>query len=143
MSDLNRATILGRIVRDVETRYTKWGKAYCFMTVATERYMKDKKNQTDYHNIMVWGKEGLHEYLTKGTQVYLEGSIQTRKREKDGVDHYQTSIHVAPFDNIILCGKPGGSGNSRGGGRQSREPGEDRDDVGYGTYDPTDDDIPF
>ncbi len=111
--DLNRATIIGRLTRDPELRSTPSGKSVASFSVATSRQWTDangqKQKQSEFHNIVVWGKmaETANQYLRKGSQVYIEGRIQTRDwTGQDGVKRYRTEI-VA--DNFIMLGsKPTG-----------------------------------
>ena len=100
MRGVNRATILGNTGKDAEVRYMPNGTAVANVSVATTESWKDKqtgeqKEQTEWHNIVMYGRlaEIAAEYLTKGSQVYFEGSIRTRKWEdKDGRTRYTTEI---------------------------------------------------
>lgn len=98
MSGVNKAIILGRLGRDPELRVTKSGTPVANMSVATSESYKDKKGEkqerTEWHRIIVWDKlaELCDKYLEKGSQVYIEGRIQTREWEKDGVKRYTTEI---------------------------------------------------
>lgn len=128
--DLNRATILGRLVRDPEVRSTTNGRSVTSMTVATNRTWKDqsgqKQEQSEFHNCVLWGKLGeiAGQYLNKGRRVYIEGRIQTRDWVgQDGNKRYRTEI-VA--DNMIMLdgGARGGAqgGADMGGGMQTPPP---------------------
>lgn len=104
--DLNRVTILGRVVRDPELKSLPSGKAVASMSVATGRAWTDqqgqKQKQTEFHNIVLWGRIGeiAHQYLRKGSKVYVEGRLQTREWVgQDGVKRYRTEIIA---ENIIL-----------------------------------------
>lgn len=98
MSDLNRVMIIGRLGKDPETRYMPNGKAVTNFSVATsERWKKDgeKQERTEWHNVSAFDKlaEICGEYLTKGSQVFIEGKLQTRKwQDKEGKDRYTTEI---------------------------------------------------
>ena len=100
MVGVNKSIIVGRLGRDPELKYTSDGKAVANFSVATSEDWKDKstgdkKERTEWHRIVVWGRLGeiCGEYLRKGSQVYLEGKIQTRKWEdKDGNERYVTEI---------------------------------------------------
>ncbi|MGH1502807.1 MAG: single-stranded DNA-binding protein [Acidimicrobiales bacterium] len=98
MASLNKAIIIGNLGRDPEVRYTDGGSAVANFTVATSEQWTDKQGNrqesTEWHKIVAWGKtaELCGEYLTKGRSVCVEGSIQTRKWEKDGQDQYTTEI---------------------------------------------------
>ena len=99
MSSVNKAIVLGRLGGDPELKYTPSGQAVCNFTVATSESYKDKsgvkQEKTEWHRIVVWGKvaESCNTYLGKGSEVYLEGGIQTRSWEnKEGVKQYTTEI---------------------------------------------------
>lgn len=97
---VNRAIIVGHLGSDPETRFTQSGTAVCNFSVATSESWKDKqtgeqKESTEWHRVCVWGKlaEICQEYLKKGSQVYIDGKLQTRKWQgKDGQDRYTTEI---------------------------------------------------
>jgi single-strand DNA-binding protein len=96
---VNKAILVGNLGRDPEVRYTPGGTAVANFTVATSERWKDKttgemKEQTEWHRIVAWGRLGeiCGEYLSRGKQVYIEGRIQTRSWEKDGVTRYTTEI---------------------------------------------------
>jgi single-strand DNA-binding protein len=104
---LNRVMIIGNLGADPETRYTGSGKAVTNLRVATSESWKDKQTgeqqeRTEWHAVVLWDKvaEIAKEYLGKGSRVYLEGKLQTRKWEdKEGKERYTTEI-VA--DQILL-----------------------------------------
>lgn len=81
MASLNKATLIGRVGKDPETRYTAGGKAVASFSVATEKTWKDKSDQkqekTTWHNVIAWGKlaEIIEKYVSKGMLVYIEGEI--------------------------------------------------------------------
>lgn len=129
----NKATIVGRLGRDPETRYTQNGTAVTNLAVATSESYKDKEGakqeKTEWHRVVVWGKqaENVGQYLSKGRMVLVEGKLQTRSYDdKDGVTRYVTEINAG---NVTFL--PDGGGN--GGGNSS---GQDPDDG-------AEDDIPF
>lgn len=154
---VNKVILVGRLGRDAETKFTPGGAAVTRFSVATNRRWKDKdsgewKEETDWSNIVLWRSENLANYLTKGTQVYVEGRLQTRSYEdKDGKKVYATE--VVAEDVILLGGRGGGAG---GGGdeyapqpvsqprsmpRSAAQPVQASDDqFGQGI---TDDDVPF
>lgn len=109
---LNRATILGNVTRDPETRTTTSGQSVVSFSIATSRRWKDQtsgelKEATEFHNCVAWGKlaQTVGTYLRKGSKVYLEGRIQTRSwDDPTGVKKYRTEI-VA--DSVILLDKKG------------------------------------
>ena len=100
MASVNKVIILGNLGRDPETRYMPSGDAMTTIAVATTDSWKDKttgekKEQTEWHRITFFGKlaEIASQYLKKGSQVYIEGSLRTRKyTDKDGVEKYATDI---------------------------------------------------
>ena len=114
MRGVNRAIIVGQLGKDPEMRYTADGKAIANFSVATSEQWKDKQTgekqeKTEWHRISIFGKlaEIAGEYLRKGSQVYLEGKIQTRKwQDKDGQDRYTTEIIADQMQ--MLGGKSGG-----------------------------------
>jgi len=104
MSGLNKVMIIGRLGRDPEIKYAQSGMAICSLNVATSETWKDKntgekQEKTEWHRCVAFGKvaEILEKYLSKGSQVYLEGKLQTRQYEKDGQTHYATEIVVQNF----------------------------------------------
>ena len=109
---LNRATILGNITRDPESRTTTSGQNVVSFGVATNRRWKDQtsgemKEQTEFHNCVAWGKlaQTISTYCKKGSKVYVEGRLQTRSwDDPQGVKKYRTEI-VA--DNLIMLDKKG------------------------------------
>lgn len=107
MSSVNRVTILGRLGKDVEAKSTTFGKVANF-SVATSETWKDKqtgekKETTTWHNIVCWNAiaEIAEKYLHKGDQVYLEGKIQSRSYEKEGITKYITEIQAR---ELVLLG---------------------------------------
>lgn len=97
---INKVTILGRLGKDPELRYSPSGNAVCNFSVATSDVWTDKttgkkQEKTEWHRIVAWGKlaEICNEYLSKGRQVYLEGKLQTRSwDDKDGTKRSITEI---------------------------------------------------
>jgi single-strand DNA-binding protein len=145
MGSVNKVILVGNLGRDAELRYTPGGAAVATLNMATTEVWNDKQGQrqekTEWHRVILWGKqaESLQEYLTKGKQIYVEGRLQTREWEKDGVKRYTTEVKA---DRITLLG--GGGGGGRSGGFAGGE----RPSGGRGTDEPpmepiTDDDIPF
>jgi single-strand DNA-binding protein len=136
MASVNKAIILGNLGRDPEIRYTQSGTAVCNFSVATTYKPKKGEEVTEWHNIIAWDRlaEICGEYLTKGSQVYIEGRLQTSSWEKDGVKKYKTEI--VAFEMKML-GQGQGKKNDQGqrsnqqsqGQRQNRnnQPPEDDD----------------
>jgi len=96
---INKVILVGNLGRDPEIRYTPSGMAVANFSVATTEKWKDKQSgemqeRTEWHRIVAWGRLGeiCGEYLSKGRQVYIEGKLQTRQWEKDGVTRYSTEV---------------------------------------------------
>lgn len=148
---LNRVELLGFLGADPELKVTSGGRAILRIRLATTNSYLDKNNtqqeSTEWHSVTVWGKRGeaLAKILSKGKQIYVEGSLHYSSFEKDGVKHYRTEINAT---EVILCGgrdggAQGGGGGQRsgGGGRAPESPsGGGSDDAG--DYDDSGD-IPF
>lgn len=115
MASVNKVIIVGNLGRDPETRYMPSGDAMTTIAVATTDSWKDKtsgekKEQTEWHRITFFGKlaEIAGQYLKKGSQVYIEGSLRTRKyTDKDGVEKYATDIKA---DTMQMLGSRQGMG---------------------------------
>lgn len=141
MASVNKAIIIGHLGKDPETRYAPSGDAICNLTVATSEQWKDKatgerKESTEWHRVVFFGKlaEIAQQYLRKGSQVYIEGRIQTRKwQDKDGQDRYTTEIRGDEMK--MLGGKPDD------GGQQSKPASKPR--AAPSGFDDMLDDIPF
>ena len=109
---LNKAMIYGNLTRDPEMKALPSGIQVCSLSLATNRVYLDrdgkKQENVDYHNVVVFGKtaESTGKWLTKGSGVYVEGRLQTRSWDKDGVKQYRTEI-VA--DRVQFGPKSGGS----------------------------------
>jgi len=116
---VNKVILVGHLGKDAETRYTPAGIAVSQFTLATNRRTKDAqtgewKDETDWHRIVLWRNDNLVQYLTKGKQVYLEGSLRTRSwDDKDGQKRSATEVVVD--DIILLSGQGGGAPRSEGG----------------------------
>ena len=117
MSSLNKAMVIGHLGRDPELHYLPDGTAVVNISVATTATYKDKEGKkqesTEWHRIAFFGKlaEVIGEYTKKGSQIYVEGSLQTRKwTDKDGVEKYTTEIRA---NEMKLLG--GRGANSSGG----------------------------
>ena len=118
---VNKVILIGNVGGDPETRYLPNGNAVTNITLATTDSWKDKQtgqqqDRTEWHRIVFFGKlaEIAGEYLRKGGQCYIEGRLQTREWEKDGVKRYTTEIVVDMNGTLQLLG--GRGGNSEGGG---------------------------
>jgi single-strand DNA-binding protein len=157
MASVNKVILLGNLGRDPETRYTPSGAAVTNVSLATTRRWKSKDSgeqneETEWHRLVFYDRQAeiAGEYLKKGSPVYIEGRLRTRKYEKDGVDHYTTEIIV---DQMQLLGERGerGEGGERSQQRQQPQRGQQqrpparqqqRDSSASG-WDDMDSDIPF
>lgn len=136
---LNRVMLLGNLGADPELRFTQGGQAVLNMRLATtESYLdKDKvrRERTDWHNVVVWGKRGeaLAKILTKGSSVFIEGSLRTSSYDnKEGQKVYKTEINA---NNILLTGGRKGGG-AEAGGYEGGGGGYEPDHEGGGDYAP-------
>lgn len=142
---INKVILVGNLGKDPEIRYTPSGMAVANFNVATTERWKDKtsgemQERTEWHRIVAWGRLGeiCGEYLAKGRQVYIEGKLQTRQWEKDGVTRYSTEVVAAEMK--MLGAKSQGDGYQASTQSQSKAP-EYSGPPLPGTQD--DDDIPF
>lgn len=121
MANLNRVMVMGHLGRDPELRYTQGRQAVVNMSIATtEHFEKDgqKHEKTEWHNTVAWGRqaEAAAKYLKKGSAVFVEGKLQTRKwQDKEGKDRYTTEI-VAQTVQFL------GSPNQQGQGHPAQQP---------------------
>ncbi|WP_124552363.1 single-stranded DNA-binding protein [Methylophilus methylotrophus] len=120
MASVNKVILMGNLGRDPEVRYMPNGEAVANFSIATTENWKDKsgvrQEKTEWHNIVMYRRlaEIAGEYLKKGRPVYIEGRLQTRKWEKDGVTRYSTEI-VADQMQMLGTGREGGSTAFDGG----------------------------
>lgn len=156
---VNKVILVGRLGKDPETRYMTNGEAVCNATLATSENWKDKSGEkqekTEWHNLVFYRRlaEVAGEYLKKGSQVYIEGKIQTRKwQTKEGQDRYTTEIIVNEMQ--MLGGKSTGGGSfevvenqsapARSAAPAKSAPAAPSTGSGQGrSFDNFDDDIPF
>ena len=152
MASVNKVIVVGNLGADPETRFLPSGEAVTNIRVATTDKWKDKasgemKEATEWHRISFFGRlaEVAGEYLKKGSQVYVEGSLRTRKwQDKDGQDRYSTEIRADVMQML---------GRREGGGEPRAEPGERAAPKSAeakapakkpaGKFDDMEDDIPF
>jgi len=114
---VNKVILIGNLGADPKVSYTQSGTAVATLNVATSRTWKDKDGQkqdeTEWHRVVVWDKsaEFCGNYLSKGSKIYLEGRLQTRKwKDQAGVDRYTTEIVAATIQNLTPRAGDGGSG---------------------------------
>ncbi|WP_430318287.1 single-stranded DNA-binding protein [Pseudomonas nitroreducens] len=150
---VNKAIIIGNCAGDPETRYLPNGNAVTNVTVVTNETWKDKQTgqqqeRAEFHRVVLFGKvaEIASQYLQKGSQVYIEGSIRTREWEKDGVKRYTTEIIVDINGSMqLLGGKPSGNPAPQQRPQQAQRPAPQTQPAPQQApdYDSFDDDIPF
>jgi single-strand DNA-binding protein len=146
MSGVNKVILIGNLGADPEVRHLQNGVSVANFRIATSEVYKDKttgekREQTEWHSIVAW--RGLAEitekYLRKGSKVYVEGKLRTRKWEKDGIDRYTTEIMA---DEMNLLDRPAGERSNEGSAPQRQaqattastataEGGEDLDDLPF------------
>jgi single-strand DNA-binding protein len=150
MASVNKVILVGNLGKDPEVRYMPSGDAITNISVATTDSWKDKNGEkqekTEWHRVAFFGKlaEIAGEYLKKGSQVYVEGRLQTRKwQDKEGQDRYTTEIVADRMQmlggrgggaNYEVQEKPAGGGAPSGGGKPAPKGGD---------FDNFEDDIPF
>jgi single-strand DNA-binding protein len=150
---VNKVILVGRLGRDPETRYTGGGQAVANFSLATDESFKSKSGErqkrTEWHKIVVWGKQAeiAQQYLKKGSQIYLEGRIQSREW-MDKENQKRTSFEIVATNFRML----GSRGDSMGGGASHGASGGDFDSESHASH-PADDqtgpepvsdeDIPF
>ncbi|MCG8435905.1 MAG: single-stranded DNA-binding protein [Gammaproteobacteria bacterium] len=143
---INKVILVGNLGADPDVRYSASGSAVTKIRVATTEAWKDKQSgeqqeRTEWHRIVFFGRlaEIAAEYLRKGSQVYIEGSLRTSTYEKEGQTHYSTEI-VAGEMQMLGSRGGGGGGNFEG---QARKPAEQKPKAAATAADDFDDDIPF
>ena len=149
---VNKVILVGRLGKDPELKYTASGTPFCRFSMATDAVWNDKSSgerqeKTEWHNIVVWDRlaEICNQYLTKGRQVYIEGSLQTREWD-DQEGNKRKTTEIRARDMVML-----GSGSSEGSGvgqrrAASAEGGSGNSGGGAPSTSAstiTDDDIPF
>ncbi|GAA4357861.1 single-stranded DNA-binding protein [Kangiella marina] len=149
---VNKVILVGNLGKDPEIRYTADGRAIANITVATSETWKDKSSgqqqeKTEWHRVVIFGKlaEIAGEYLRKGSQVYFEGKLQTRKwQDQSGQDKYTTEVVVDINGQMqMLGGRGGGGGDTSFGGQQQQKPQNQQPQPAPAMDDDFDDDIPF
>ena len=154
---INKVILVGNLGADPDTRYMPSGKAVTYIRVATSESWKDRttgdmQERTEWHSVVMYDKLGeiAAEYLRKGSQVYIEGKIRTRKwQDKEGKDRYTTEVIA---DQMQMLGGRGGGGGASSEPRSPRQtppaaedrtPGPADEGGGGGGGGEFDDDIPF
>jgi single-strand DNA-binding protein len=158
MASVNKVILVGNLGKDPEMRYMPNGDAVCNITLATTETWTDKasgekKETTEWHRVAFFRRlaEISGQYLKKGSQVYIEGALKTRKwQDKDGQDRYTTEIIA---DEMKMLGKREGMGQANegaprdssygGGGRPAARPAAQNNAPANGGFNDVEDDIPF
>lgn len=126
---VNKVILVGHLGNDPEIRYMPNGGAVGNIVVATSESWRDKatgeqREKTEWHRVALFGKlaEVAGEYLRKGSQVYIEGQLQTRKwKDQSGQDRYTTEVVVQGFNGVMqMLGGRGGQGQQQGGQGQQQ-----------------------
>lgn len=133
MSSVNKVILIGNLGQNPEIKYSSSGDAMAMLSIATNETWKDKKTgekqqKTEWHRVVAFKRtaEVIGEYLHKGSQVYIEGKLQTRKwQDKEGADHYTTEIVVR---EMKMLGSKGDGQKSGGAPAASGPVDEDFDD---------------
>ena len=144
MASVNKVILVGHLGRDPELRYTPSGTAVANFSLATNDAWTDKagekQERTEWHRVVVWGKQAeiAGEYLSKGKQVFIEGSLQTREwNDRDGNKRQTTEVRA---QRVIMLGRGEGRGEVGAAGRSAGAPPE----MDAGPEPQTiDDDVPF
>lgn len=150
---LNKVTLIGNLGADPEIRRTQDGRPIANIRLATNETWRDKatgerKQKTEWHRVVVFN-EGLckvvEQYLAKGSTIYVEGKIKTRKwTDQAGVEKYSTEIVLEQFDaKLVMLGGGGSNGNGGGGEFDDDRPAGRSSGGGRGRANDMDDDIPF
>ena len=151
MASVNKVILVGNLGRDPETRYMPDGAAITNVSVATSFQWNDKasgekKEETEWHRVVFRQKlaEIAGEYLKKGSQVYIEGRLRTRKwQDKDGQEKYTTEIIA---ERMQMLGSRSGAGEPRGAAAMESKAAEPKSAAAKkpaGKFDDMEDDIPF
>jgi len=150
---VNKVILVGNLGKDPEMKYTASGAAIANITVATSESWNDKQTgekveKTEWHRVVFFRRlaEIVGEYLRKGSQVYIEGKLQTRKwQDQNGQDRYTTEIVANEMQMLGARGGDGGGGRPQGGGGGFRSNPQPQQSQSQPTPDNdfADDDIPF
>lgn len=146
MAGVNKVFLLGRLGRDPEVRYTQGGQTVANLRIATSERYTDRSGQvqesTEWHSVVVWGKQAelAKQYLTKGREVFVEGTLRTRQwQDQQGQKRYTTEVVARNIQFVGGRGTAGGPGMERHEDAGATVPPDDMADFGGGP----DDDIPF
>ena|SRR5690242_21246321 len=141
MASLNKVMLIGNLGKDPEVRYTASGQAVASFNLATSEKFKNKNGEweerTEWHRVTLWARlaEIAGEYLSKGKTVYIEGRLQTREYEKDGIKRYTTEIVGEKMQMLSPKGERRGdaspAGGAAGGSGSNGEPPFQDDDIPF------------
>ncbi|WP_313317800.1 single-stranded DNA-binding protein [Pseudomonas sp.] len=150
---VNKVILVGTLGQDPDVRYLPNGNAVTNISLATSEQWTDKQTgqkveRTEWHRVVMFGKvaEIAGEYARKGSQLYIEGKLQTREWEKDGIKRYTTEVHVDMRGTMqLLGGKPQGQQPGQAPDRQpqQRRAAPQQQNQQAAPPDSFDDDIPF
>lgn len=146
---VNKVILIGHLGQDPEIRYMPAGGAVANLTLATSETWRDKQSgemreKTEWHRVIIFGKlaEVAGEYLKKGSQVYIEGSLQTRKwKDQSGQDRYTTEVVVNIGGSMQMLG--GNGGNQAGSQQPTRQPQQQQAPQNEPPMDWDDQEMPF
>lgn len=146
---VNKVILVGSLGQDPDARYLPNGNAVTNLSMATSEKWTDKQSgqpveKTEWHRVVLFGKvaEVAAKYLRKGSQAYIEGKLQTREWEKDGVKRYTTEIIVDMQGRLQLLGDPSGQPRQQQAPQQQQRP-QQNQQAAPPDYDDFSDDIPF
>lgn len=154
-ASLNKVMLIGNLGKDPESRNTQSGSLIVNLTIATSETWKDKqsgekKEKTEWHRVVIFNEhlgKIAEQYLRKGSKVYLEGQLQTRKwTDQSGQDKYTTEIVLTAFKGeIVMLSSAERSGEGQGGGQRQNSNGGQRQGNGWDRpqNNDLDDEIPF
>jgi len=126
---VNKVTLLGRLGADPEVRTFQNGGKVCNMRIATSETWKDKstgerKERTEWHTVAIFSEplaRIAEQYLRKGSKVYLEGQLETRKwQDQSGQDRYSTEVVLRPFNSTLVLLDKAGTGEQEGGASEAQ-----------------------
>ena len=147
MADLNHVSLIGRLTRDAELKYTAGGQAVCKFSIAVNRRKKSGdqwEDEANFFDIVLWGKQGesLQSYLVKGKMIGVDGELRQDRWQQDGQNRSKVEI-IANY--IQLLGGGGGERNDRQGYQSSQQNRSSADNSSYNQSkdDGFADDIPF
>ena len=150
---VNKVILVGNLGRDPEVRHTQDGTKIVHLNVATSERWRDRtsgeqRERTEWHRVVVWNErlgEVAEKYLTKGSSVYLEGQLQTRKwQDQSGQEKFSTEVVLQRFrGELTLLGGGGQAAGARSAPEPADKPVPHDQAPGAGGFDDLDDEIPF